>query len=185
MEPRDTIIPMGLTSANGCWRLGIWTGIPFAVMSWLAGAALAAPALPNINTNNIIVITNAAYGAVGDGVKTNTTAIQNAINAAAAGGTTDGAAGGTVEIPPGIYLSGPLTLKSSVNLQIDAGAILRMLPLGMYPGGTNTGTTFISGSNLHDIEISGSGAIDGQGAAWWPYSSVTGANRPRMISPSN
>jgi hypothetical protein len=154
-------------------------------MSWLAGAALAAPALPNINTNNIIVITNAAYGAVGDGVKTNTTAIQNAINAAAAGGTTDGAAGGTVEIPPGIYLSGPLTLKSSVNLQIDAGAILRMLPLGMYPGGTNTGTTFISGSNLHDIEISGSGAIDGQGAAWWPYSSVTGANRPRMISPSN
>ena len=36
--------------------------------------------LPAINTNNIIVVTNAAYGAVGDGVTTNTTAIQNAIN---------------------------------------------------------------------------------------------------------
>jgi polygalacturonase len=145
--------------------------------------ALALPALPVINTNNVVNITS--FGAVSSTTLTNTTAIQNAINAAAAGGTTNGAAGGTVEIPPGIYLSGPLTLASSVNLQIDAGAILRMLPLGMYPGGTTSGTTFISGSNLHDIEISGSGAIDGQGAAWWPYSNTNGANRPRMISPSD
>ena len=147
--------------------------------------ALALPALPNINTNNIITVTNAPYNAVGDGATDNTLAISNAIVAAAAGGTTNGAAGGTVEIPPGIYLSGPLTLASSVNLQIDAGAILRMLPLGQYPGGTTDGTTFISGSNLHDIEISGSGAIDGQGAPWWPYAKTNGANRPRMISPSN
>jgi hypothetical protein len=159
--------------------LGIW--IYFAVPDLIS----AAPSLPNINTNNIVVITNSPFNAVGDGTNDNTLAISNAIVVAAAGGTTNSAAGGTVEIPPGIYLSGPLMLKSSVNLQIDAGAILRMLPLGLYPGGTNTGTTFISGSNLHDIEISGSGAIDGQGAAWWPYSSVTGANRPRMISPSN
>ena len=144
----------------------------------------AAPALPVINTTNIVVVTNAPYHAVGDGLTTNTTAIQNAINAAALGGTTNGAAGGTVEIPPGIYLSGPLTLANSINLQIDAGAILRMLPLGMYPGGTTTGTTFISGSNLHDLELSGSGAIDGQGAAWWPYASTNGAYRPMMFSPA-
>lgn len=156
--------------------------LPVAGLLVFATALPAAPVLPVINTNNIIVITNAAYGAIGDGVTTNTTAIQNAINSAAAGGTTNGAAGGTVEIPAGIFLCGPIALKSAVNLQIDAGAILRMLPLGQYPGGTNTGTTFISGSNLHDIEISGSGAIDGQGAAWWPFSS---APRPRMISPSN
>jgi polygalacturonase len=147
--------------------------------------AYTPPALPIINTNNVVTVTSPPYNAVGDGVTTNTTAIQAAIAKAAAGGTTNGAAGGTVEIPPGIYLSGPLTLASAVNLQIDAGAILRMLPLGQYPGGTNTGTTFISGSNLHDIEISGSGAIDGQGAAWWPYSTVTGALRPRMFSPSD
>jgi len=143
------------------------------------------PALPIINTNNIIVITNAAYGAVGDGVSTNTAAIQAAINKATSGGLTNGAAGGTVEIPPGIYLSGPLTLANAVNIQIDAGAILRMLPLGMYPGGTNLGTTFISASNLHDIEISGFGAIDGQGAAWWPYANTNGAKRAIMISPSD
>ena len=160
----------------------------FLAATLLLLAAKASAVVPwtiLINTNNVIVITNSPYNAVGDGVATNTTAIQNAINAATLGGTVNGLSGGTVEIPPGIYLSGPLTMKSSVNLQIDAGAILRMLPLGMYPGGTNLGTTFISGSSLHDIEISGPGAIDGQGAAWWPYASVAGANRPRMISPSS
>ena len=143
------------------------------------------PALPNINTNNVVVVTSAPYNAVGDGVTTNTTAIQAAINFAATGGTTNGAAGGTVEIPPGIYLCGPINLANSVNLQVDAGAILRMLPYGMYPGGTNTGTTFISASSKHDVEISGPGAIDGQGAAWWPFSSSPTASRPIMIGPSS
>src|SRR6266568_3603815 len=41
-----------------------------------------------INTNNVVNVTN--YGAVGDGVFTNTTAIQNAINAATAGVITNG-----------------------------------------------------------------------------------------------
>ncbi len=161
--------------------LSLALGIVFNV----SAGFYATPALPVINTNNLIVITNAVYGAVGDGITTNTVAIQTAISKAAQGGLTNGATGGTVEIPPGIYLSGPLTLASAVNLQIDAGAILRMLPLGMYPGGTNLGTTFISGSKLHDIEISGFGAIDGQGAPWWPYANTNGANRPIMISPSD
>src|SRR4051812_20775754 len=132
-----------------------------------------------INTNHIQNITS--FGAIGDGVTTNTAAIQSAINAAAAGATTNGLAGGTVEFPPGIYLSGPLTLKSSVNLQLDAGAVLRMLPFGQYPGGTVNPSNFISGNSLHDIEISGSGAIDGQGAPWWPYADTNGAVRPIMI----
>ena len=159
------------------WLLLLMTA---AAVQTVFGGYYSTPALPVINTNHVVSILT--YGAVGDGVTTNTTAIQNAINAAAAGGTTNGVAGGTVELPAGIYLSGPITLKSAVNLQIDAGAILRMLPLGQYPGGTNTGTTFISGSNLHDIEISGSGAIDGQGAAWWPFPS---APRAIMISPDD
>lgn len=143
-------------------------------------AARAVPALPLINTNNIVSVLT--YGAVGDGVTTNTTAIQNAINAAAKGGTTNGLAGGTVEIPAGIYMCGPLTLASAVNLQVDGGAILRMLPITMYPGGTVNPANFISGSSLHDIAISGPGAIDGQGAPWWPYANTNGAVRPIMIS---
>lgn len=148
--------------------------------------------LPVINTNYVIVVTNSAYGAVGDGVHTNTTAIQNAINQATTGGTTNSLTGGTVEIPPGTFLCGPLTFKSNVNLQIDAGAVLRMLPFGQYPvtwytnGGTNiyfvATANFISGSSLTNIEISGAGAIDGQGTPWWPWANTNGASRPIMIS---
>ena len=145
-----------------------------------ACAASAAISLPNINTNNIILITSAPYNAVGDGVTTNTTAIQNAINAASAGGTTNGLSGGTVEIPAGIFLSGPLAFKSKVNLQLDDGAILRMLPYDKYPGGIINPASFITGTSLTDIEISGRGAMDGQGAPWWPGYHTN--NRPTMIS---
>jgi polygalacturonase len=146
-------------------------------------AMTGAPALPNINTNNIVNITN--FGATNSITLTNTTAIQNAINSAA---TTNG--GCTVEIPAGTYLSGPLTLANNINLQLDSGAILRMLPFGQYPvtwftnGGTNvyfTANNFISGTSLTNIEISGSGAIDGQGQPWWPWANTNNAVRPIMI----
>jgi polygalacturonase len=156
-----------------------------------AVSACAEVSLPVINTSNVVNITSAPYGAVGDGVTTNTAAIQAAINAAAAGGTTNGLSGGTVEIPaPGIYLCGPITLQNNVNLQIDAGATLQMLPFGEYPvtwytNGSDVyfiaNNNFISGSNLHDIEISGSGSIDGQGEPWWPWAYTNGAVRPIMI----
>ena len=118
------------------------------------GAGL--PSLPNINVTNIFYVTN--YGAVGDGVYTNTTAIQSAINAAAGA-----SGGGTVEITPGTYLSGPLTMKSKINLQIDSGATLEMLPKSSWPGTTS----FILGNSLSDVEISGLGMIYGQGSTWW------------------
>ena len=114
------------------------------------------------------------FGAIGDNVTTNTTAIQNAINAASTAG------GGTVEITAaaGNYMCGPLSLKSSINLQVDAGATLQMLPIASWPGGT----TFINGSGLHDVAISGSGTIDGNahfGAGeWW----APAATRPNFIN---
>jgi polygalacturonase len=159
--------------------------IAAAMVAFLLLAMKASAIVPwslFINTNNVVLVTNMAYGAVGDDVTTNTTAIQNAINAVAAGVTTNGLIGGTVEIPRGAnaYLCGPLTLKNNVNLQIDAGAILRMLPIDKYPGGIVSPVNFISGSGLTNIEISGSGAIDGQGAPWWPgYKTNV---RPIMIS---
>ena len=130
----------------------------------------AAPVIPAavFNVHN--------YGAVGDGMATNTAAIQAAIAAASAAG------GGVVEIPAGIYLCGPIELASRINLHLDAGALLRMLPLGKYPGGQ----TFISGDQLQDVAITGPGAIDGQGAAWWPLvKTAQEVRRPKMISPSN
>jgi hypothetical protein len=132
-------------------------------------ATLAAPALPNINTNNVITITNAPYYATNNGATDNAVAISNAIVAAALGGNTNGLFGGMVRIPaPGVYLSGPFQLKNNVNLQIDPGAILRMLPYSQYPGGITNPPDYITGTSLTNLEISGCGAIDGQGAPWWP-----------------
>ncbi len=86
------------------------------------------PALPVIPTA-VFNITN--YGAIGDGVATNTAAIQSAIDA------TSKAGGGMVAVPAGIFLSGPIKLASKINFHLEAGALLRMLPLDKYPGGTN------------------------------------------------
>jgi hypothetical protein len=144
---------------------------PFLLALTAPRLACADPALPVI-PNQTFVITS--FGAVGDGIATNTTAIQNAINAANAAG------GGTVEIPGGTFLSGPLTFKSSINLQLDSGALLRMLPYDKYPGGIVSPANFINGSSLHDVEISGSGAIDGQGSPWWPGYKTN--NRPVMVN---
>ena len=133
--------------------------------------SFAAPALPEI-PGKVFSITG--YGAVGDGVATNTAAIQAAINAAA------GAGGGIVEVPAGIFLSGPVAMASRVNLRVNG--TLRMLPLEKYPGGTTAPANFIGGHGLHDLAISGAGVIDGQGVPWWPYARIPGAKRPRMIS---
>jgi hypothetical protein len=150
--------------------------IPF-ISIWLAAAGsvhAANPALPSIPTN-IFNVTN--YGAIGDGVQDDTTNIQNTINAANAAG------GGIVEIPAGTFLSGPLTLLSSINLQVDTNAMLQMLPLGTYPGGTTSAQTFIGCNGVHDVEISGWGRIDGQGAAWWAYYATNSSLvRPMMLN---
>lgn len=153
---------------------------------WSAGVASAQIPLPRINTNYVINVTNSPYNARGDGVTTNTLAIQAAINAAAAGGQTNGLSGGTVEIPAaaGEYLSGPLALSNSVNLQIDRGATLQLLPYGQYPAG-DPPPSFITGSQRHDIEVSGLGVIDGQGAAWWSAYNSSGVARPySLIEPA-
>ena len=135
------------------------------------------PALPVIPAN-IFNITN--YAAIGDGVMTNTTAIQSAINAASEAG------GGVVQVPAGTYLCGPIQLASKVNLYLEAGALLRMLPLGQYPLGKVSTESFIGGDKLHDVAITGAGAIDGQGAPWWPLAKTAkDSKRPKMISPSN
>lgn len=149
----------------------------------LAGAAVAgfaaatnafeAPALPKI-PDHTFKITD--FGAVGDGVATNTEMIQKAIDAANAAG------GGTIQFPTGVFLSGPIRLYNNIGLHLETGSILRMLPLDKYPGGTVSPANFISASKLHDVAITGSGVIDGQGIPWWPFARERGARRPRMIS---
>lgn len=150
--------------------------IAFFLLPLVFATALHAanPVLPTI-PSTIFNVTN--YGAIGDGLTDNTTNIQNTINAANAAG------GGVVEIPAGTFLSGPITLLSKINLRVDTNGMLQMLPLGTYPGGTTNAQTFIGCNGVQDLEISGSGKIDGQGAAWWAYFNTNNTIvRPMMLN---
>src|ERR1035437_2486448 len=91
----------GLRSCAGLFLAGAGFFLP------TPGLFASPPILPNINTNNVITITNAPYNAVGDGATDNTLAISNAIVQAAKGGNTNDLFGGTVKIPaPGVFLCG-------------------------------------------------------------------------------
>lgn len=145
--------------------------LPLAFTTVLRAANPALPTIPS----TIFNITN--YGAVGDGLKDNTTNIQNTINAANAAG------GGIVEIPAGTFLSGPITLLSKINLRVDTNGMLQMLPFGAYPGGATNAQTFIGCNGVQDVEISGRGTIDGQGAAWWSFFNTNNTLvRPMMLN---
>jgi len=149
----------------------LWS-MALGIAGWLGtGGLQAAPTLPSI-PGSVFNVANAPFNAKGDDSTDNTTNIQTAINVMSSIG------GGTVEIPaPGIYLCGPLILRSHINLQVDAGATLQMLPLGTYP----SLASWIAGTNLTDNEISGSGIIDGNGAAWWAAFNSSGIDRPNFI----
>ena len=58
------------------------------------------------------------FGAIGDGKTLDTPALQRAIDAAAAAG------GGNVEVPPGVFLTSSLFLKSHTHLLLDKGATI-------------------------------------------------------------
>jgi polygalacturonase len=138
------------------------------------GASNAAVvALPAIGAGNFNVTT---YGAAGDGKTDDTTALQAALTAAGKAG------GGTVVVPAGTYLSGPITLSSGTRLELSAGAEVEMLPMASYPGAT----AFITAKSAHDIALTGSGTIEGQGQAWWNALTATPTlARPQEVSFSN
>jgi len=142
----------------------------------------AAITLPNIPTTQF-PITN--YGATTSSLD-NSTAINAAITAANTAG------GGMVVVPVGTFLSGPITMKSNVNLHLSKGAILQLMPYGngngtpagSYPnsGTADTYNNFIYGQSLSNIKISGTGIIEGNGSAWWTaYNANSAIARPCVI----
>lgn len=126
---------------------------------------VAIPSFPDAEVN----VTD--FGAVGNGLEVNTKAINKAIKDLASNG------GGKVVIPRGMWLTGPITFESNINLHLEEGALLIFSKdKSLYP---LVETSFegldtyrlqspISGKNLKNIAITGSGIIDGNGDAWRP-----------------
>jgi len=144
-----------------------------------ADNVLRTPLLPKIQ-NSVFDVTK--YGAKSNDSSDSAPGIQAAIDAAASAG------GGVVHFPAGEFLSGPLRMASGIEIRLEAGTTLKMLPIDRYPGGTQDPKDFITGDQLHDIAITGGGTIDGQGSPWWPLAKEKDdagkqqKKRPRMIT---
>lgn len=113
----------------------------------------------------------ADFGAIGDGLSDNTEAFAAAIEACASQG------GGTVLIPAGLWLTGPIRLQSGIRLHADAGALVHFsanrddYPLirTSYEGlRTVRCMSAIYGEDLENVAITGTGIFDGSGEAWRP-----------------
>jgi len=111
------------------------------------------------------------YGAIADGLTLNSTAINKAINECAAKG------GGVVLIPRGSYVTGPVIMKSSINLHLAEGALVIFSPdFNQYPlvvssfEGVDAARcqSPVVAENLENIAITGPGIMNGNGYYWRP-----------------
>lgn len=121
---------------------------------------MSMPAAPHI-PQRVFNLTD--YGATGDGQSLNTDAFAKAIDACAQAG------GGKVVVPAGLWLTGPIALKSNIDLEVQAGALIQFTrDKSQYPPATTGPTPLLSGLDLLDVAVTGNGVLDGGGDAWRP-----------------
>ena len=135
----------------------LYEGLPFD---------MPVPERPDIPSRSVSIVD---FGAVADGVTLCSDAFAKAIDDLA------GQGGGTVIVPEGLWLSGPIGLKSNIELRLEKGAVLMFsADQDLYP---IIDTNFegldvrrclspIHAEGAHDIAITGEGIIDGNGDAW-------------------
>ncbi len=111
--------------------------------------------------------------------------INKAIEACAAAG------GGRVVAPKGEHNTGPIHLRSRVNLHLAEGAVLRFsrdpkdypLVFSRWEGTECMNySPFIYAFEQSDIAITGAGTLDGQADAghWWPWKRMGAADRKKL-----
>ena len=130
---------------------------------------IKAPTFPNKD----FLITR--FGAKANSLNAATSAFKEAIDACSKAG------GGRVVVPAGTFLTGPIHLKSNVNLVISRGATVKFsqnpddyLPVVFtrWEGVELFNySPFIYARNQRNIAITGEGTLDGQSDAehWWPW----------------
>src|SRR5205814_3930138 len=138
----------------------------------LVGLAPAAMAAGTFNVKD--------FSAKGDGKAVDSPAINKAIAAAATAG------GGTVVFPNGTYLSRSIHLVSNITLQLASGATIRAAGSGLDApeansfsqwqdfGHSHFHNALMWGDGVHDVAITGTGTIDGDGL-------VTGNSVPNGV----
>ena len=109
------------------------------------------------------------YGAVPDGHTLNTKPFADAIAACSKAG------GGTVIVPPGTWVTGPIKLESNVNLHVEQGALVQFsrdiddFPLiAGFDGNSKRYivTPPICAYKARNIALTGDGIFDGAGEVW-------------------
>jgi polygalacturonase len=115
------------------------------------------------------------YGARGDGTTDCTTAFRQAIEACRSAG------GGRVVVPPGRFLTGPIHLRSNVDLHVSEGATIAFTtdPRAYLPavftrweGMEMMGySPLIYAFEQENVAVTGRGTLDGQASTthWWPW----------------
>jgi len=115
------------------------------------------------------------FGAAADGKTDSSEAIAKAIAAAVKAG------GGRVIVPPGEFLTGPIHLKSRINLHLEHGATLKFKtdPNAYLPAVFTRWegmecwnySPLIYAIDAEHIAITGEGTLDGQAdmTNWWPW----------------
>ena len=126
---------------------------------------VTAPSIPST------VVNVRDFGAIGDGSSLCTDAFAKAIEALSAKG------GGMLVVPQGVWFTGPIVLKSNINLHLERGAVILFSPdldiyhiINMSFEGLDTRRcqSPISGYGLTNVAITGEGVIDGNGEYWRP-----------------
>ena len=117
--------------------------------------------------------------------------LQQAIDEASAAG------GGRVLVPAGVHRTGSLQLRSDIELHLEAGATLQLVPEPeLYPPVTarwegapvDVHRPGLYASGARNVAITGFGTIDGGGQAWWERSReitgvvISGAREPVVSS---
>ena len=162
MKTRFALLPI-LALAAACSGAqpdefaALYEGLPFEM------PRVELPSIPDREA----VLTD--FGGVGDGVALNTAAFADAIEDLSNRG------GGRLIVPAGIWRTGPIELKSHIELSVDKDAVIVFDPdQDLYP---IIDTNFegldvrrcvspIHATGAHDIAITGGGIIDGSGEFW-------------------
>lgn len=124
------------------------------------------------------------FGAVNDNHTLNTQVFAKAIDACAKAG------GGHVIVPAGNWQTGPIELKSNIDLHVAQGAnVVFSADHSQYPMMAESKNSYavtspIWGNKLENVSVTGEGSFDGNGQTWRPLkkSKVSTAEWQNLVS---